>query len=383
MEAVRVLAEEIGPRAACSDEERRAARWCADRLADDGLEVEMESFAARPNLHAWFAFYLGVSAAGAVLTPLVPFVGFVAGIAALLLYAREVEARPLVEPRGGESVNVLARRRAAGAATLVVVAALDSPRLALTAGPRWPPGRRGWTLVVSAALVLVPATSAAAWVAQVGHPLPAGLWGFAAALAAILGAGAALEAHSHRSDAIVPGANDSASAVEVVLRMARRFDDAGVWWLLAGARHAGNRGIADFIARHRDEIGEARFLNIEAVGRGTVGVAHDEGSLRVRRADPALVDAALEAGAEGGEYRSIQSAAAVLIGHHHRAATLVGLDEHGRVPDQSWVTDVVDRVDPATIDRAEQVAARVVAVVTGARDTGAAPSEPRDEGRRP
>jgi hypothetical protein len=83
VEAVRILADEIGPRAAGSSEEGRAAQWCAGRLAELGLDVGIETFASRRSARPWLAAYLGLAALGALLTALLPLAGFVLSLAAL------------------------------------------------------------------------------------------------------------------------------------------------------------------------------------------------------------------------------------------------------------------------------------------------------------
>jgi hypothetical protein len=378
MEAVRVLAEEIGARPACSGAEARAARWCAAHLAEDGLDVAIESFESRPSARSWIASYLGVAALGTALVVIAPLVTFVLGIAALVLYARDVDGRPLIAPRGGQSVNVVARAPGRAIPELVVVADLDSPTVSLVSSPHFKPGQRGWAVLIHGALLAGPAAGAAAWVAEAGRPLPATLWALAGLLAASLVAAALIELHADRRMPVTAGANDNASGVEVAMRVARRFPDAGVWWLLAGSGHAGNLGMTSFLESHAHELGEARILNLKAVGAGVPTATSDEGLLRLRRADGALLDAAVEAGAESHAYRATQTAAAVAIVHHRRACSLVGLDARGIVPNQGWTTDVASNVDPAALDRAEDLVARVIAVVTGARDRG--PSRPRSIG---
>ena len=370
MDAVRVLADEIGPRPACSGAESRAARWCAGHLAEAGLDVEVDGYDARPGAHEWNAAYFAVAAAGALLAMPLPLLSFVLGTAALVLYARDVEGRPLLPQRGGRSVNVLARPPGDRSPELVVVAQLDSPRASLLAGPHFAPGRRGWAVVVHAALVLVPVTGAAAWVAEAGRPLPAGLWAVAGLLAVPLSAAAAIELHAARNMPFTSGANDCATGVEVVMRLSSRFRDGRVWWLLAGSGNAGHAGIRTFLETHAHELGSARVLNIGPVGGGTISAAVDEGAMRLRRADGALIDAATEAGAEQCAYRVTQSAAAVAITYHRRALSLVGVDEHGIVPHQAMARDVSSNVERSTLDAAEDLAARIVAVTTGAVDLG-------------
>ncbi|HEY7874862.1 MAG TPA: hypothetical protein VIG64_07035 [Actinomycetota bacterium] len=367
MEAIRVLAGEIGPRPPCSEGEHRAARWCAGRLEAMGLRVELEAFESRPSVAPILCRYLALSAAAAVVLVPLPLVAFVAAVAALVLYAREVDGRPLVPPRGGTSVNVVARRDAAVGPSLVVVANLDSGRPALRFSPRFAPGPRGWAVGLHLALVAVPVVAAIAWVTESTQALPPHLWLVAVGFGAVLAAAGAAEWSSSKSAAL-DGANDNASGVAALLAVADRFAGSDVWWVLLGSGHAGNVGMQRFLEMHAHELGEARILNLTGVGSGELTAPREEGLLRSRRGDAPLMDAAVEAGAEMGPLRTVQTAAAVSLARARPALSIAGLDERGSIAHQGGASDTVADVDPATFARAVELVARVVEVFTGHRD---------------
>lgn len=368
MEAVRALAQEIGPRPPCSDNEERAARWCTARFQALGIEAQMERFASRPSATPWICAYLAAAGLGAALLVPFPLIGFVLGVGALVLYARDVDGRPLVGVTGGSSANVVARRKARVAPSLVVVAGLDSGRASPRFNPSFPPGPRGWAIVVHGALVLVPVVTAVAWVAESTRPLPPELWIASAALTAALLGAALAELRTEQRVPPLDGANDNASGVEILLRVAARFPDSDVWWVLTGSSHAGHAGMQAFLEAHASELGEARILNVVGVGGGRLTAPGDEGLLRLRRADGALMDAAVEAGADTRSFRAVQSAAAVAIANRRPALSIVGLDDRGSIPRQGWVNDVPAHLDEGCIDRAADLVARVVEVSTGHTD---------------
>jgi hypothetical protein len=382
MEAVRVLGGDIGPRPACSDEEERAAEWCADRLRDRGLEVTVDRFPSRPSATPWTSVYLGLAAFGALVLEPAPLVSFVLSLAALVLYARDVEGRPLIPPRGGTSTNVIARRNAASDPSLVVVAELDSARASPRFNPRFPPGPRGWALVVHAALIGVPVVSGAAWIAESARPLPPSLWLVGAALAAALCAALVADLRAERTFPLLDGANDNATGVEAIMQLSARFAGEGVWWVLPGSGHSGQIGMQAFLEDHGHRLGGARILALRGLGAGELDAPADEGVLGLRRADPALLDAAVEAGAASTRLRATQTAAAVAITHRRRAATIVGLDARGGVARQGWGGDTGAGVDENALRRAIDVIARVIEVVTGERDPARA-QPPLAEGHGP
>jgi hypothetical protein len=93
----------------------------------------------------------------------------------------------------------------------------------------------------------------------------------------------------------VPGANDNASGVATVLRLAERYggtlDNLDVWVLLPGAQEAGALGTRAWLKRHRRELDPLTtiVLNVDEVGAGTVRYASKEGPLVALSQHPRLV----------------------------------------------------------------------------------------------
>lgn len=375
MEAVHVLAGEIGPRPACSDAEERTAEWCAGRLRERGLDVLVETFTSRPRAAPWTCAYLGLAAVGALALVPVPLLSFVLSVAALVLYARDVDGRPLIPARGGTSTNVIARHGAATDPSLIVVAELDSGRASPRFNPRFAPGPRGWALVVHAALVGVPVVSGAAWVAESARPLPSSLWTVALALTALLCVALLMDLRAEKALPLLEGANDNATGIEAIMQLSARFTGGAVWWVLVGSGHAGQIGMQAFLEAHGHRLGDARILGVRGLGGGELDAPADEGVWRLRRADAALLDAAVEAGTASTRLRATQTAASVAIARRLPAATIAGVDERGAVAKQGLPGDSSGNVDERALRRAIEVVARVVEVVTGERD--AARAHPR------
>ena len=94
---------------------------------------------------------------------------------------------------------------------------------------------------------------------------------------------------------VVPGANDNASAVATVMRLAERYGRAlehfDVWVLLPGAEEGLVLGSRAWIRRHKKELDPANtvFLNLESVGYGTVRWATKEGFVFPLAYHPTLV----------------------------------------------------------------------------------------------
>jgi hypothetical protein len=92
-----------------------------------------------------------------------------------------------------------------------------------------------------------------------------------------------------------PGANDNASGVATVLRLAERYggtlDHFDVDVLLTGAQEAGALGMRAWLKRHREELDPLStiVLNVDEVGAGTIRYAHREGPLLALRQHPRLI----------------------------------------------------------------------------------------------
>lgn len=365
MDAIRALTEEIGPRLACSKEEGRASSWCAARLDELGYEVEVEAFPSRPHYQSWYAVYLGTSAAGAALLGIMPGATLILGLIGILLYARDAEGRPLIKPSKSSSQNVIARTPGVERPRMVVVAHVDSARSSLSFHPSTVANLRTSIVGLHLVLAAVPVLGAAGWVAEVGRGIPGFFWIPAVLLAGYLLFAMTLQLHAVTRMPVVAGANDNASGVEVLLRLAATHPPS-TWFLVTGSEEAGMLGIQAYIEAHSEEIAEACHLNIDNVGAGTVIAAYEEGILRPHRADRALLAAAEEAGAEERSYVSLPTDATVLLARKYRAVSLLAVDDRGVLPNWHWPSDVAGNIEWETLDHATRIARSVVTSVVGA-----------------
>lgn len=360
MDAVRALSVEIGPRPACSKAEQRAAEWCAARLSESGYRVDVEEFPSRPSYALWYSAFLLLSAAGALLIVPLPLVAMLAGAAGLVLYARDSDGRPLIKPQGAVSRNVVARPSSDKAPALIVMAHLDSARSAPSFHPRVVAGFRTSVLLLNTALVAVPLLGGVAWIYEAGRELPSVMWIPSGALAAYLVFATGLLLYGYFRMPLVAGANDNASGVEVLLRLAESEPAGRVWYVVTGSEEVGMIGAQAFLDGHASEIAGARFLNIDNVGAGRLLAVEAEGALRERRADGYLLDSAGETGAETRPFRGLPTDATPLLARRRKALTLLAVTERGVPANWHWPTDVIDNLDPAAIEGAAEAARHVL-----------------------
>jgi hypothetical protein len=164
-----------------------------------------------------------------------------------------------------------------------------------------------------------------------------------------------------------PGANDNASGVATVLRLAERYgetlDHLDVDVLLTGAQEAGTLGMRAWLKEHKDELDPLRtiVLNVDEVGAGTIRYAAKEGPLLALRQHPRLIrlcDQIRDEDAGEGRYharplvarRPGDAYAARARGIPAITISCAGVLD--RAPDHHRATDTPDQIDPAALDRA-------------------------------
>jgi hypothetical protein len=325
--------------------ERAAAEWVARRLREEGVEdVALEPY-RWPRTHVWAQ--LPHLAAG--FGPL--------WLRALALASYELDQSGRLQwvqrllPKG-DGVNVVARIPAKGgtARTFVLVAHLDAQRTGLIWNRRLVEGgakRRLATRSMTPAALLSAPALLLPW-----RPLK---W---LALALLL---------DTATRPTVPGANDNASGVAALLRLAARFradplEGTEVLLVFPGAEEAGMGGMRAFLAAHRLDPATTFVLGLDTVGSGTPIVAAREGALlahRYREEDVARVEGA----AEGGELERWRIAAytdpilARFAGLP--AASILSVGDHGMYTRYHRMDDLPEHVDLGCVERCAAIAERV------------------------
>jgi hypothetical protein len=367
-------------RGAGTDAERRAAEHLRARLERMGRDAATEAAWIRPR---WALAHTGYAVMGIVasaVATVAPVAGIVLAAVALVLLAGDLGGRVhtgrLLTGRRA-SQNVLSPESGGRAGTLVLVAHLDAGQSGFVHGlGRWtsrltrrvgPFGLIAWALLVILGCAIAraagPDTTAISVIQFVGT--------VALIVALPLLADIALSDH-------VPAANDNASGVATVLRLAERYggdlEHFDVWVLFTGGEEAFAEGMRAWLRRHRRELDPTTtiFLNVDAVGAGTVRYTRREGPLVSASLHPRLVELCrqIEAeDAEEGRYhaKAIVSRSASDALAARRAGfpsiTLSCRDEDDRVPESHGPADTPDRVDDGALDRAFGFASELVELI--------------------
>lgn len=298
----------------CAEQDRAAAEQVEVRLGEAGYAVASESFDTRPSAEPWLAAYAGLAGAAALAIYSAPLVAVVAGIAAVVLHARDSDGRPLLKRRTCSAANVVARAPEAPSPDVVVVAPLRPRPVRFR-----PETARALVLSLQTLMVAIPASGAAVWLAEVETEIPSRVFAGGVA-AAVVVATLALILYRPPSSADAP---DASPALDVLLELAPLLRSRRVWLVVTGTPGSGTAGIEALLERHPEEVAGATWLNLEPGAGPDVVAISEEGTWRERRGDRWLLDAAEEAGAEGGPYRAAPTNATPLLARRRRALTLL------------------------------------------------------------
>lgn len=353
-------------RPSCSPGERQAADWVATRLADAGLQAHLEHFAGHGGY--WWPLGVPLALCAALACQRSSRLAWAAGAAvpaALIVDDvgghRRLLRRLLPRRRG---TNVWAEVPGAGddVPTVIVVAHLDAAHAGLIFHPLW---ARLSTRAVRRLSDRTPPTAATLLAGPAFAALAAvtGSRRLARAASVVSSLGVAAMTDVARRDA-VPGANDNASGVAVLLELARSLADqpaqARVLFVASGAEESFDEGFEAFIERRFAGIDPARtlVLCVDTVGNPEHVLLDGEGMVRVRRYPGAWNDWALgEAVAAGiplrrGLIDHNGTDGIVALARGLPAISLHSLADDGTFGAYHWPTDTLEHVDIEAVERA-------------------------------
>lgn len=394
-------------RQAGSDAERRAAGHLVRRLERMDRQATLEPIEIWPRyalVHLIHAL-LGI-VASAVSVKNAPAGTILAAVAALSAIGEVTGRLPLMRRLTGRraSQNVISRERGGRPGTLILTAHYDSARGGaaferiderraalgkLLGRPTGPIELFVWSLLAVLACSVARLAGADGTVLSVIQFVPTvGLIVAVPYLADI------------QLSVPVAGANDNASGVATVLRLAERYggdlDHLDVWVLLPGAQEPMALGMRAWLRRHRKQLDPLRtiVLNVDEVGAGTVRYARKEGPLLALRQHPRLValcdQIAGEDTAEGRYGARPLVARRPGDGYAARsrgvpAITISCAGALDRAPHHHRPADTPDRIDEQALERAfgfcselvelidERIGPDIAATAARAAETGREP----------
>lgn len=298
--AIQYLSQEVGPRPPTSAAEARAAAYVNARMRQAGLEVEVQTFRALPTPAPLLALlYLA-----AALTPLLYFysrpAATVLSLLAFLVFVAEAPSFPVFSSCFplGKSQNVIGTRPAARESRqhLIFLAHLDTGRAGFLYHPRLVAGRRRFFFLGLALFFSLPVLAGLGWwLGSVefwyAQWVPAGVLALLLLLLLI----------QEAFRPYVAGANDNASGLSVLLRLAdelKGLQYTDLWLVATGCQEAGQVGARRFLGRYPFPRESTYVVNLDGVGGGNLHLVLEAGLFRPRRCPPRFEELAGEAEAD-------------------------------------------------------------------------------------
>jgi hypothetical protein len=358
------LARQIGPRAPASKSERRAAEYIEQQLKGFGYYVKIEPFRSVRSFSHTYILILVLAVAGFVAAVVYdqPALGLLlTGIAVVAFVGENTTTLHLanaVIPKG-KSQNVVGRlaARELPRRRLVLCAHYDSARSGLMWHPTVVRTFRLMFLADAVSLLLLPILLGAQAVTANR------LFGYVAIpFAVIVGIGLLLLIHRELLGRPVDGANDNASGVGVMLSLAEALAadasaDTEVMVVATGCEEAGLVGMQKFLRTHIDDLERAWIINIDNVGAGDVSYTTAEGMLLRHKTGKSLVEMAGKVAklpglnVEGRPFRVMSNDTEPVLLRRLDAMTVIATRD-GVPVNWHWKTDIVENIDPDTVDTA-------------------------------
>lgn len=176
----------------------------------------------------------------------------------------------------------------------------------------------------------------------------------------------------------VPGACDNASGIAACMSVTEDLlreplENCEVTLLAVGCEEAIMMGMVQFARKHFKDLDPENtyFINLESIGGGTVHYGTSEGFVRVRPYSAELISIC-ERLKQSGEFPEIGTYevrlgtdAMVPVVRGFKAITIIALNENNIVPHYHTDQDVPENIDLATVERARDLALRMVRELDG------------------
>jgi len=366
LENVKYLSEIIGPRGSTTLKEKEAADYIKEKMKWLGIEVSVEPFKFYPSFSYPYGVLYFLSAMGGLLILTENyFLSFLLSFAALIIFFFETHTYELISrliPHY-RSQNVLCKIKPfrQKKRLLVVLTHYDTSRSALTFSPNMVKSFRFSFLIMVFCLVLIPVF------AVLGLIFKENIWSYFALLPSLyLLFVTGLMIHREVFCKYSPGANDNASGVGVLLSLAETLkkqplENVEVWFLFTGCEEAGMGGMQSFLQKHKNEIKQTYFLNVDNVGIGDIKYITAEGMLKSYPANQELISIAKEVafshpelGAEPKVYNTLTTDALPVLVRGYKVMSIMCFDKEGIIPHWHWKTDVFANIEVETLNKVDK-----------------------------
>ncbi len=371
MAHMRALCKDIGPRPPTSPQERQAAEYVRQTLADLGIEAAQEQRFKSVSTFGWVTVpTLAAASLAMPLARLGGLLGKLAGGLVLLGGTWTLRNMSLVKPQPlaklaprGESQNVVAVIPPAGETKrrLYLVGHLDSNKQRFLFPLPIPALER----IANAAAMLAAVLGGLSLLVDVlrgRRKLSWWQWLLGLSPVSLLPMMALDETQPY-----IEGANDNATAVSILLGMAEVLQEqplqhTEVRLLFTGCEEVGCVGMEAYLETFSPSPADSYWIDLEMVGTGGLCYVtrHGINYLAQYQPSPTMVALAARAAqkhpelAVSGKDMLMVEEIANLVRHGQKAVCIAGYDEAGFLPNWHRVSDTLENIEPDTLARAAQ-----------------------------
>lgn len=363
------LAAKIGPRGSATRAERNAAKYLAETLEPVADNVTVQPFKSVPTFSWAFGLYYFLMVVTAILIPAWPVAAALLALANVIAYLCEChtfEALTRILPKD-KSQNIIAVKSRPSPQgdrlpRIILTAHYDTSRSGLNFHPKLVTAFRQSfiALNVSMAALLVLALTAG-FASFMGLRLPGYFSLFSLPFAIYLMFSVLLLVHREIWGVHVPGGNDNASGVAVMLdsfiHLANNLPaGAEVWAVATGCEEAGTVGMLRFLEEYGDQIKDDYIINMDNLGIGQVKYITGEGMFLAMPSDRDMILAAAACARENPDldigphvYKSLTTDAAPALARGYKVMSIMAFTEDGVLPNWHWPTDRAEFVNPQNL----------------------------------
>lgn len=380
---LKVLSKDIGPRGAGTEGEKKAAEYIKETLKETVGNVTTEKIKSTGDFAEVYLPLIAISLLGLIIFDVADlltnsYIHFLVGVAicsfASLGFYLEFAGKGIISSliRRIESENIFATRNPSGKKTFVIMAHYDSARNGLLFSRAFVRVFKYVFNLVAISVLFSPLIMGIyvllRFVSENGFLIIPDIitevffWLVQILILALILATVLLI--NRRLSGFVPGANDNASGVAIMLTLAEllkgeEFADGIFIFLATACEEPGLYGAIEFVKKHPLE--DAYWINLDAVGNGIVCFATKEGMLKKLPAHPLLTDALRRSAesqklhVEGRPYTLMLTDAQPLLERRWKVVTIIGMDEKGFLPHWHQYSDTFENVKLENLETATKL----------------------------
>ncbi len=361
-------------RGAGTEEEARARAYIVEELQKLGYKPSIDPFYTPPSFsYTYITIYMLPVLSSILATMNIGIAVVPIAIAGVVLLVMEEELYiPILTRLYGyifkrRTANI-AVRIGSGARIFVLMAHYDSTRAAYSFNPKRIHTLRSTIKINFASTMLTSGLSILSLYIEV-----LAIASVAASIPLIVSI--AILIHRELFHTYVPGANDNASGVAVLLGVAEAFagrsmnviDKATVYVVFTGAEEVGLLGSHTLYRREKRLLKEAIVINVDNPGAGDLALTECEGVLKTWCPDKRFRDvvrkyaAARRIGVK--VYKLLPTDATHLMMKGLRATSIMAF-EKGSIKNYHWYTDTAEHIDPENLSKAANIIIDMIETLT-------------------